>query len=91
MYIPGCLRRLCNRWERLLFASEDAAAGAAGWHISRPPNGFGRSYRDPRWDLISACEWCGGDGATATGQCQPCGGHGTIRHSLTDAPFGGPS
>jgi hypothetical protein len=91
MHICGNLRQLMKRWENWIFAGEDAAAHARGWEVSRPPNGFGRIFRDPRWDLISACESCGGAGRTAAGLCQGCGGHGTIRHHLADAPPRGAS
>lgn len=90
MHVNGYLRRLINKWESRIFAVEDAVARGHGWQISRPPNGFGRVYRDPRWDLISECELCGGEGGSAAEQCQRCGGRGTVRRSLT-APRGGAS
>jgi len=87
MHVRGFLCRLIKRWESQIFAAEDAAARARGWQVSRPPNRFGRVYRDPRWDLISLCELCGGDGGSVAGPCQSCGGHGTIRHNLAYIPF----
>ncbi|MCA1603038.1 MAG: hypothetical protein LC776_15855 [Acidobacteria bacterium] len=91
MNTPGNLRRLITWCEGRLFAAEDAAARRRGWHISRLPTGVGRVYRDPRWDSITACEQCGGDGGSATDSCRSCGGRGTVRHSPTDAPLGGAS
>lgn len=91
MQTHSSLGQLIRRWEDPLFAAEDAAARARGWQISRPPSGFGRIYRDPRWDLVSACEACGGDGGTAAEPCPSCGGHGTIRHTLADDPLGAAS
>lgn len=82
MPIHGNLRRLINKWEGRIFAAEDAAARRRGWQISRPRHGFGRLYRDPRWDLISVCELCGGDGGRAVGPCPLCGGRGTVRRNL---------
>lgn len=89
MHTPGRLRQLIMRWEDWIFATEDAAARARGWQISRPRKGFGRTYRDPRWDLISACELCGGVGGSATEPCRPCGGSGRVRHDEIHAPLGG--
>jgi hypothetical protein len=89
VHIHDSLRRLVNRWETRIFAAEDVAAGGRGWQISRPPNGFGRCYRDPRWDLVSACEWCGRDGGNAVESCQSCAGRGTVRHHPTNARLGG--
>ena len=80
--------QVVRKWEDRIFAAEDAAARARGWQISRPLRGFGRVYRDPRWDLISACEVCNGDGGTVAGPCLSCGGHGTIRQNRAIAPPG---
>jgi hypothetical protein len=91
LYTHGWLGQLIRRWEDRIFATEDAAARARGWQISRPPSGLGRVYPDPRWDLISACEACGGDGGTPAEPCLPCAGHGTIRRNQITAPLVGAS
>lgn len=91
MHTPGGLRRLIIRWESRIFAAEDAAARHRGWQISRPPKGFGRAYRDPRWDFISECELCDGDGGSAVAPCRSCEARGTVRHSPTGASPGGAS
>lgn len=64
MQLRGWLRPLIIRWENWLFAAEDAAARRRGWQVSRPPHEFGRSYRYPRWDVISECNSCSGNGRT---------------------------
>lgn len=87
MGIRDHLRQVINRWESRLFAAEDAAARDRGWEISRPPKGFGRVYRDPRWNLISECESC--RGGSMAESCQSCGGCGTVRRNLTDSSRGG--
>lgn len=88
MYLHGWLAQLVRRWDDRIFAAEDAAARARGWQISRPPSGFGRVYRDPRWDLISACDVCDGEGGTAVEPCLSCEGHGTIRQNQITSPSG---
>ncbi|MGH3975738.1 MAG: hypothetical protein ACRDS9_20760 [Pseudonocardiaceae bacterium] len=89
MYTHGWLARLVRKWEDRIFTAEDAAARARGWQISRPPSGFGRVYRDPRWDLISACDVCDGDGGTTAQPCLSCEGHDTIqRNQVTALPEG---
>ncbi|MCA1604117.1 MAG: hypothetical protein LC775_01205 [Acidobacteria bacterium] len=85
------LRRWLTWWEDWLFAAEDAAARHRGWEISRPQSGFGRIYRDPRWNFITECEQCGGEGGSAIESCQSCGGRGTVQYSPTDTPHGGAS
>lgn len=89
MGIRDHFREVINRFERRLFAADDAVARARGWDISRPPKGFGRVVRDPRWDSISECESCGGDAEIGGESCPSCGGYGTVRHSLTDMSYGG--
>lgn len=88
MGIHDRLHQMISRWADRIFAAEDARAHARGWEISRPRKGFGRVYRDPRWDLISECEVCGGDDGSVTA-CQSCGGYGKVRPSLTDSSPGG--
>lgn len=87
MDILGGIRRLITSAERRIFAGEDAAARHRGWQVSRRSTGFGRIYRDPRWDLISECESCGGDGVSAVEPCPSCAGRGTVRHDPSDAPL----
>ena len=76
----GRIGRLFDRWIDRLFAAEDANAVAHGWEIRRKRGG-GRVYRDPRWDTIRCCEFCGGTGlaVNAWAGCEPCGGTGVIR------------
>lgn len=88
MGIHDQLRQMISKWDNRIFAAKDAEARVRGWEIARPPKGFGRVYRDPRWDLISACDMCGGGGGSVTA-CQSCGGYGTVRRSLTDSSPGG--
>jgi hypothetical protein len=91
LYTHGWLGQLIRRWEDRIFATEDTAARARGWQLSHPPRGLGRIYRDPRWDLISAGEACGGDGGNPVEPCLPCAGHGTVRRDWATAPPGGAS
>jgi hypothetical protein len=83
----GWLRQLIRDWQDRLFASDDEAARQRGWQITRGPGGHGRSYRDPRWDQISACSQCDGTGAAGARRCENCDGRGTVRldwASVTD-------
>ncbi|MCA1673406.1 MAG: hypothetical protein LC799_14800 [Actinobacteria bacterium] len=88
MHIPGWLGHLIRRCKDRLFAAEDTTARARGWQVSRPTNGFGRLYRDPRWDMISECELCGGHGGNVAVPCSACEGHGTIQRTLSPSPRG---
>ncbi len=42
--------------ERLLFAATDAAARQHGWQVTSTRWGFGRSYRDPRFDSLNRAD-----------------------------------
>jgi len=72
-----------------LHAAVDARARQRGWQITRIS--CGRVYRDPRWDLIVACEMCGGEGMHGVHRCAACQGRGTVRLDVADLhPGGGP-
>lgn len=85
------LAQLIKDLEDRLFAAEDARARRRGWQIFRSPTGFGRRYRDPRWDLVSECPQCTGEGWTLSGSCGACHGRGTIWLDQVDLPGGGTS
>ncbi|HEX5403045.1 MAG TPA: hypothetical protein VFX16_12165 [Pseudonocardiaceae bacterium] len=76
----GRIGRLVNQWIDRLFAAEDAHAMAHGWEVRRIRGG-GRAYRDPRWNYVRRCEFCGGGGQATHmwAACEPCGGTGVIR------------
>ena len=75
-----------------LFAASDTAARHHGWHVSSTRYGFGRKYRDPRFDTLASCHDCHGRGITAIeNQCQPCGGTGRITVKPTSQPPSQPS
>lgn len=74
----GWIGRLIEDLEDRIFAADDARARARGWQVTRRPSGFARLYRDPRWDLASACADCAGRGQTPAGGCATCSGRGTV-------------
>lgn len=62
-----------------LFAAGDTAARQHGWQVNSMHGGFGRSYRDPRFDAMTSCGDCRGRSITTPGSpCQTCGGTGRI-------------
>jgi len=66
-----------------LFAAADAEAESRGWQVRRTRSGLGRSYRDPRFDLLVRCPDCGGRGVrSARWLCSEC--HGTGRLNLAE-------
>ena len=78
-----------RRWfERLLAhldnwlsaTDDDARAQAHGWTVARTPKSRVRTYRDPRWDTVSACLSCGGSGLGSTdgAGCPVCAGIGVV-------------
>jgi hypothetical protein len=62
-----------------IFAAPDAAARHRGWQVTSTHGGFGRSYRDPRFDTLASCGDCLGRGTKSPGNpCHACGGTGRI-------------
>ena len=71
-YIP---RRLGDH----LFSWNDTEAYWRGWQITKVHGGFGRRYRDPRFDALTACPQCRGGGiSTKDTPCAPCLGTGRL-------------
>ena len=70
-----------------MFAAPDAAAHQQGWQISSTHAGFGRSYRDPRFDTLASCGDCLGRGINSPrGPCHACGGTGRSTARPYDEP-----
>lgn len=78
-----------TRLERRLFADLDAQAEHDGWQVTRLHNGFGRRYRDPRFDLLSPCPACAGSGSADDQQCQPCRSTGRVTRATRYTPIPG--
>jgi hypothetical protein len=72
------IRERLDALDRRIFRAIDLDAIASGWrvHRCRP---FGRTYRDPRWDDVSACSDCRGSGTVEAHACDTCAGTGTVR------------
>ncbi len=70
-----------------MFAAPDAAAQQRGWQVSSTHGGFGRSYRDPRFDTLASCGDCLGHGTRSPGNpCHTCRGTGRITVRPADRP-----
>ncbi len=52
--LAGWLASLPHRAGALLFAMNDTEAGWRRWEVTESHGGLGRSYRDPRFDLLRA-------------------------------------
>ena len=65
-----------------LFSWNDTEAYWRGWQITKVHGGFGRRYRDPRFDALTACPQCRGGGVNtkdgADTPCVPCLGTGRV-------------
>ena len=74
-WLAGHMRRMGNR----LFAVHDAQARQHVSQITLRRGGLGRSYRDPRFDLLVTCPDCHGTGIDADdGPCDGCPGTGRL-------------
>lgn len=84
--------RLSTLTERT-FAATDAEARRHGWQVSITHGGFGRKYRDPRFDSLAACADCLGLGISVPGHpCHICDGTGRITlKGATEPPPSPPS
>jgi DnaJ-class molecular chaperone len=61
------------------FAGSDADARQHGWQITVTHGGFGRRYRDPRFDYLVPCIACNGRGSSPRDSaCLACGGTGRV-------------
>ncbi|GLZ34829.1 hypothetical protein Lesp02_70160 [Lentzea sp. NBRC 105346] len=54
LYSSSLIQRLLDR----LFAAEDERARKRGWNSYRKQSGWGRVYRDPRWDAVRDRHTC---------------------------------
>jgi hypothetical protein len=61
-----------------MFIADDTRAIANGWQITPGKLGLTRTYRDPRFDSLTASDQCGGSGETADQPCARCSGTGRI-------------
>ena len=69
-----------------VFAVSDARARRHGWQVTVTRGGFGRRYRDPRFDFLMPCPACSGRGCNPHGTtCSAC--HGTAASSWIQPPF----
>jgi hypothetical protein len=85
--LPGWIRSSLTALTQRIFAAPDAAARRCGWQVSPTHGGFGRSYRDPRFDTLTSCGDCLGRGTESARQpCHACGGTGRITVGTADEP-----
>jgi hypothetical protein len=62
-----------------LFAATDASARQRGWQVTSTRCGFGRRYRDPRFDTLTPCPAYDGRRVHADGiECPRCHDPGRI-------------
>jgi hypothetical protein len=86
-WIRSSLTTLTQR----LFAASDTAVRQHGWQVSSTRCGFGRKYRDPRFDTLASCHDCHGRGITALrNQCPRCGGTGRVTVKPASEPPSNP-
>lgn len=83
------IRVALTRLERRLFGDLDAQAKHDGWQVTRLRHGLARRYRDPRFDLLSACPACAGGGSVDGQPCEPCRGTGRVTRARPPAPTPG--
>jgi len=73
--LKGLLAAITQR----VFAASDADAHRHGWQVTVTRGGFGRTYRDPRFDCLAECTACNGRGCQpGDTTCSRCHGTGRI-------------
>ena len=87
------LRKQAEKAGQRLFARDDLIAIEHGWQITIRCGGFGRQYRDPRFDSLRSCPRCAGSGTvgetTRNGTTRSTRRNGTM-HSGNSAAGGEP-
>ena len=58
VWVIPIIRLGLTKLEQCLFGDLDEQARHDGWQVTRLHHGFGRRYRDPRFDLLSVCPDC---------------------------------
>jgi hypothetical protein len=80
--IYNFLLKLKNRLSAIaqqVFAGPNADARRHGWQITVTHGGFGRRYRDARFDYLVPCTACNSSSGDPCGTtCPACGGTGRI-------------
>jgi hypothetical protein len=77
-------RRSLIRLGRRIFEADDRLAFQVGWEITQRGGGLGRSYRDPRFNTLTECTECQGNGVNAAYlPCSKC--HATGRITISAA------
>jgi hypothetical protein len=89
------LRKQAEKAGQRLFARDDLIAIEHGWQITTRCGGFGRQYRDPRFDTLRSCPRCAGSGSTLGGTtrsgaaggepCRACAATGRVTVSTSPA------
>jgi hypothetical protein len=75
----GLLKRGTSTTGRRIFLSSDNQARQHGWQVSSRHGGLSRTYRDPRFDYLSACTTCNGGGRNPRSiTCSDCQGTGRV-------------
>jgi hypothetical protein len=78
------LKRFLDAITQQAFDAADADARRHGWQVTSTRGGFGRRYRDPRFDRLVPCTACNGHGCDPRDtSCSAC--HGTGRIGLDAA------
>ena len=90
VWVIPIIRLGLTKLEQCLFGDLDEQARHDGWQVTRTHHGFGRRYRDPRFDLLSTCQHCAGSGSMDGQPCEPCRGSGRVTRARprTHAPGG---
>lgn len=89
VWVIPIIRLGLTRLEQRLFGDLDTQARHDGWQVTRLRRGFGRSYRDPRFDLLSTCPDCAGSGSIDGQLCEPCRGTGRVTRARPRTPTPG--
>jgi DnaJ-class molecular chaperone len=77
--LSGWMRRWLQRAGQRVMRADDASAVQYGWQITARRAALGRSYRDPRFDMLVTCPVCAGSGRSGTyDPCPQCDGTGRV-------------